>query len=81
MATPDPLTAALDALEMSGDNGKRMKIDVLFGDRPDVLDSIRRARRDRRVTFVEIAKKLSAAAPIEVGATAVASWLHSQGIE
>jgi hypothetical protein len=81
MATPDPLTAALDALEMSGDNGKRMKIDVLFGDRPDVLDSIRRARRDRGTTFVQIARTLSAASPMKVNEKAVAGWLRSQGIE
>jgi hypothetical protein len=81
MATPDPLTAALDALDLSDDNGKRMKVDVLFGDRPDVLDSIRRARRDRGTTFVQIARTLSAAAPMRVSEKAVASWLHSQGIE
>jgi hypothetical protein len=76
----DPLADALDALDASYDGSKTLKLDALFGDRPEVLESVRRAR-GRKVTFVEIARKLSSGAPVKVSEKAVAAWLHSQGIK
>lgn len=75
----DPLAVALDMIERGATGGTQGKIVALFGDRPDVLDAIVRARRDRKLSYQQIAKVLSAdGEPISAGA--VQSWLSRQGI-
>ena len=74
--TVDPLAAALDAAEAPR-SGSKLRVDVLFGDRPAVLASIV-AAYERGLSAPAIAKKLSSAGePISEGA--VATWLRNNG--
>ena len=57
MGKPDPLVAALKATGTQK-CGRQLRIIELFGDRPDVLDAIRDARR-RGVSCATIARTLS----------------------
>lgn len=59
--------------------GVKLRIDVLFGDRPDVLDAIRTARANG-ASHATIAKILSDDGQ-RVGFGAVRNWMLSQGIE
>lgn len=79
-AKSDPLAVALDLVERGRNGGTEGRVVALFGDRPDVLDAIRRARLDRKLSYAQIAKVLSAdGEPISEGA--VKSWLSRQGID
>lgn len=63
------LAAELDGLEQA--SGQRFKIDVLYGDQPDVLDAIKRAA-ERGVSPDVIGKKIG------VSRNAVENWLERQ---
>lgn len=76
----DSLAAALDAVAEPGVGGKGLKVLVLFGDRPDVLEAIIRARRDRRLSFAQIATVLSDEGK-SVSSAAVAKWLAAEGVK
>lgn len=80
MPKTDPLAIALDLAERGRSGGPEGRVVALFGDRPDVLDAIRRARTDRKLSYAQIAKVLSAdGEPLSEGA--VKSWLTRQGID
>lgn len=67
------LAAELDGLEQA--SGQRFKIDVLYGDQPEVLDAILRAR-ERGVSPKAIGEKIG------VSRNAVESWLeHQESLE
>lgn len=74
----DKLTSELDAL-VPTNNYHGLKIDALWGDQPEVLDSIKAARL-RRCTYVQIAKALSTEGAT-VSPDAVKRWLETNGIE
>ena len=76
MPKPDPLAAELDELS-TGETTSQGKVERWFGDRPDVLDAIRRARA-RGVPYAAIAKKLSTPDRY-LSDKAVKSWLDRQG--
>lgn len=79
MGKPDPLAAALDAVAEPTNGGTTSRVEFLFGNRPDVLASIERARRDRKLSYRQIAKVLSAdGASISEGA--IQGWLNKRGI-
>lgn len=67
------LAAELDGLERN-DGGQPLKVDRLYGDQLDVLDSIRRAHQ-REIPLRAIAKTLG------VSSTAVKNWLERQESE
>jgi hypothetical protein len=78
MSTND-LMAALDAARQSTRSEKRMKVDTLFGDQPDVLDSIRNAAK-RGLSPRYIAELISGHLDGDsVSEGAVANWLRAQG--
>jgi hypothetical protein len=77
---PDPLAAGLDGLASSGTGGSGPRVLVLFGDRPEVLESIRRARRDRKLSYAAIAKFLTVNGEQHISAGAVQKWLDKEGI-
>jgi hypothetical protein len=77
--TTDPLAAALESIGGRRAGGLPLKVDVLYGDRPEVLDAIRSARRDKHLSFEQIAEALSSGgASITDGA--VSKWLKREGI-
>jgi hypothetical protein len=79
--TIDPIVAALDsALPTAG--GQRPKLLVLYGDRPEVLEAVVRARTSRGLSYEAIAKVLTKNAPEgeSVSAGAVKKWLDAQSI-
>lgn len=80
MAKRDDLAAGLDAIERGPGGGTTPKVVQLFGDRPDVLESIRAARRDRHLSYGAIAKYFRGRG-VEVGEGAIKKWLDSQGID
>lgn len=55
------------------------KVEAVFGDRPEVLESIRRARSERGVSFEQIALILSEEGH-RISAGAVRNWLRGEGI-
>jgi hypothetical protein len=80
MPTSDPVAAALDSIASPSGSGTVPKVDQLFGDRPAVLASIKRARSDRSLSFAQIATALSTEDGVTVSASAVKNWLNRQGI-
>lgn len=60
--------------------GAGLRVDELFGDRPDILDAIRVARSERKVSFQFIADILSKEGET-VSGTAVQNWLRGQGVQ
>lgn len=60
--------------------GHRLKVDALFGDRPELLEAIRTARRDNGVAAEHIAEFLTAREGVHISGAAVAKWLTAQGI-
>lgn len=80
MPKPDPLAAALDELVEPASGGTKLRILQLFEDRPAVLDSIRSARRDRHLSFNQIAERLTTSGEEPVSSAAVKAWLKRQGI-
>jgi hypothetical protein len=72
MAKPDPIAAALDAA-VGPRPGQKGRVQFLFGDRPEVLESIRRAEA-RGLSMNAIADKLSTK-DASVSAGAVKKWL------
>jgi hypothetical protein len=73
----DPLAAALDATQGAV---KGNKIDGYFSDRPEVLEAIKRARKDRKLSYAVIANTLSTEADVYVSEGAVKTWLSRNGI-
>jgi hypothetical protein len=80
MPTSDPIAAALDSISSPLGSGQTTKVEMLFGDRPAVLASIKRARTERSLSFAQIATALSAEDGATVSAAAVKNWLNRQGI-
>jgi hypothetical protein len=73
------LAAGLNALP-AGKPGGMSKVDVMFGDQPDVLEAIRVARQDRHLGFSSIAAYLTREGGEQIGDTAIKRWLNGQGI-
>lgn len=80
MSKIDPIAAALDAAKPIGNASNRPRMLVLFGDRPDVLDAVRRARRDRHLSTAQIARLISTPGAT-IGESAVKTWLALEGID
>lgn len=76
----DPLAIALDASLPRNHGNTTTKVDHYFGDRPDVLDSIRRARQERHLSYKTIAQVLSQEDGVHLSDGAVKNWLSKQGI-
>ena len=84
MPKNDPLADALASLGPSGHSSKP-KVEILFGDRPAVLDAIRAARA-RHVSYVSIAKLLTADLQSSgdggsIGDNAVKKWCEKNGVD
>lgn len=77
----DPLAEALDKATATPNAGQGGRVMQLYSDRPDVLESIRRARRDRKLSHAHIAKVLSSNGDGTVSRAAVQNWLSKEGIE
>lgn len=59
MSEADPLAEAIASA--SGSGGKALKVDVVFGDRPEVLDAVRAARRRKPpVSYRTLGRMLTA---------------------
>lgn len=80
MPKRDDLAAGLDQLTAGPGGGTTPKVIQLYGDRPEVLDAIRRARSERHLSFKQIAVYLSANGP-SISEGAVQTWLNKQGID
>jgi hypothetical protein len=78
--TKDPLAKSLDATETKVQITNQSKIEVLFGDRPEVKEAIIRARK-RRLSFNEIAVALNQEPNVKVSGDIVSKWLKGQGIK
>lgn len=76
----DDLLNELLTIDPANGGGQQMRIPMLFGDRPEVLDAIRAARRDRKASWQAISDLLSRHGH-RISATAVRNWLVSEGIE
>jgi hypothetical protein len=60
-------------------DGRHMKVLEIFGDSPEVLEAIKTARRDRRLSYRLISEVLSQNGTM-VSEGAVQNYLRSQGI-
>jgi hypothetical protein len=80
MPTSDPVAAALDSIASPSGSGQTPKVELLFGDRPAVLESIRKARVERRLSYQQIATTLCAFGDVSLSDAAVKNWLNRQGI-
>lgn len=80
MATKkDPLASALDEALPIG-TPKTSKVDQYFADRPEVLESIIKARTERKLSYKQIAKVLSSEDGVQIGEGSVKNWLQAKGI-
>lgn len=80
----DALAAALDAVQQPNQGGQVPKMLRLFGDRPEVLEAVVRARRERHLSWRQIAETLTAAELAERGEQitehAIQTYCRSQGV-
>ena len=78
MPKSDPLVDALDNLTPTGKT-QQLKVLVLFGEQPDVLDAIRRAHA-RRLSAGQIADALTRQLPAgeSISESSVRTWLKSE---
>jgi len=78
MSKSDPIADALDgAAQIKGGAGM-LRIDYLFGDRPAVLEAIKRARYQRKLSHQQIADLISTP-EAKVSSAAVQNWLKVNG--
>ena len=77
MADTATLIERLTAKERNRTGGHPYRVDVLFGDQPDVLDAIRVAHHELGKSTNLIAEHLSEFGE-PISAAAVASWLRAQ---
>jgi hypothetical protein len=75
LGKPDPLAAALAAVEVVRE-GRKLQVDIIFGDRPEVLEGIKAAHR-RGISPDRIATTLSQEQRVSAGA--VKNWLRVNG--
>jgi hypothetical protein len=76
----DELSSKLDKTDINKSGRKTLKVDMEFGDRPEVLESILNARRDRGLSFRLIAEVLSEDLGDPISSTAVQSWCRRRGV-
>lgn len=62
-----------------GSPGK-LRVKELFGDRPEVIEAIIRARRDRRLSYAHIADTLNQEPGISISEGAVKLFLRREGV-
>lgn len=81
MSKGSNLVAALDG-EVAIGRGTpgRLRVHELFGDRPEVIEAIIRARRDRKLSYGHIAETLNRDPDIHISEGAVKSFLKREGI-
>jgi hypothetical protein len=79
-AKTNPIIEALMAAAAEP-NKSQSKVDQFFGDQPDVLEAIVVARRDKKLTFAQIAKILSKASGQYISGGSVSGWLSKRGID
>jgi hypothetical protein len=60
-------------------SGRESKVATLYRDRPEILDAIKQARVERRLSFRRIAEVLSKDGEY-VSEGAVQNWLRGEGI-
>ena len=58
------------------------KVEAYFGDQPDVLNAIIRARKERKLSYGQIARTLSKHIPKDevIKDSAVKNWLEKKGV-
>ena len=75
----DPVADALDNATTIP-SGRHGRVIQLFGDRPEVLASIKKARVERKLSFRQISKTLTSATGETVSRSAVENYLLKEGI-
>lgn len=76
----DPLAAELAALEVKGSGVAGSKVDLLFGNRPEVLDAIYEAVVVRHIGTGRVADMLSADIGQVIGKSAIDRWVKHEKI-
>lgn len=69
-----------EKLNATAGPAKLTGVERIFGDRPEVLEAIKSARRDRKLSYQTIATTLSTEADISISDGAVRNWLSKNGI-
>jgi hypothetical protein len=59
--------------------GRGLKLEELFGDRPDILEAIIAARVERKLSYQTIADVIARNGQY-ISPTAVQNWLRTQGV-
>jgi hypothetical protein len=78
----DPLIKALYETPPTATGHGEGRVQFLFGGRPAVLEAIVVARRDRKLSYSQIAKLLSRDKPgVTVSSGSVKNWLEGRGIQ
>lgn len=75
-AEKDPI---VEALEGAARKRRPTKCEEIFADRPEVLDSIRKAHYRRKLSYKQIADILSKNSDIQIGDGAVRNYLLKVG--
>jgi DNA-directed RNA polymerase specialized sigma24 family protein len=60
--------------------GRTLKLEELFGDRPDILEAVIVARAERKLSYQSIADVLGREGEY-ISPTAVQNWLRAQGVQ
>lgn len=76
----DELSKKLDETPINKSGRKGLRVHKEFGDRPEVLESILVARRDRGLSFRLIAEVLSEGLDDPISSTAVQNWCRELGV-
>jgi hypothetical protein len=84
MAKPenDPVAEALAAKGESRGGFGQLRVITLYGHRPAVLEQIKVARRDKRMSWASIAETMTLADPGNpISAAAIQKWCRQEGIK
>lgn len=76
----DPLATNLDNTIANRPGRKYGRLDTEFRHRPEVLESIRKARGERNLSFQLISEVISEGLDTPISATAVQNWCRKEGI-
>jgi hypothetical protein len=76
----DPLAQALDGAAKGTAGGATQKVLQLFGDRPEALQSILRARSEKKLSWAQISKIIVATENVYISPGALQNWCLKQGV-
>lgn len=75
----DDLIEELNGISRQHNVGRKKRILELFGDRPEILDAIKRARVERGATMEALCQIVNKHSTEKISASSIRAWLLEEG--